>query len=220
MPLQEGDDLLHIPMIGFPAHLSRAGGATLADVVHEAGPLPPGDGPGHVLPAGPDGEVGPDDGHLLPKGDGGEIGPQVRGPVPLDAADHLHPGKVCLQVDPHVGEVLIVLQEDIILGHELLDQVALQGESLHLVGHADGLKVRDVADHGPDLGRMVLARLKILADPVLEADGLAHVDDRAPLVQHLVDAGGVGQQLQLVGDDLIHRTRCRRSMTWASKSIS
>ena len=77
-----------------------------------------------------------------------------------------------------------------------------------------------MADHGPDLGRMVLARLEILADPVFEADGLAHVDDRARIVQHLVDAGGVGQELQLVRDDLVHRTRCRWSMTWACSSIS
>ena len=145
--------------------------------------------------------------YMRPKDNGREIGAQVGGPVRADAAHHLHPGEVLLQVDPHIGKVLVVLQQDVIFGHELLDEVALQGEGLHLVVHADGLKVLDVADHGPDLGRVVLARLKVLADPVLQADGLAHVDDRSRIVQHLVDAGGVGQQLQLVGDDLVHRTR-------------
>ena len=219
-PLQEGDDLLHVSVIGLPAHLAGAGGAALADVVHEAGALPSGDGPGHVLPAGADGEVGPDDGHLLPQDDGRQVGPEIGGPVLAYAAHHLHPGKVLLEVDPHVGEVLIVLQEDVVLGHELLDEVALQGEGFHLVGHADGLEVRDMADHGPDLGRVVLARLEVLADPVLQAHGLAHVYDRTPIVQHLVDAGGIGQELQFVGDYLVHRTRCRWSSTWASSSIS
>ena len=164
--------------------------------------------------------MGPNDSHLLPKDDGGQVGPQVRGPILPDAAHHLHPGEVLPKVDPHIGEVLVVLQEDIILGHELLDEIALQGERLHLVAHADGLKVRDVADHGPDLGRVVLTRLEVLADPVLQADGLAHIDDRASVVQHLVDAGGIGQELQFVGDDLVHNTRCRWSITWAFSSIS
>ena len=126
MSLQKGDDLLDVPVIHLPTDLAGAGSTALADVVHEAGPFPTGDGAGHILSTGADGEVGPNDGHLLPQDDGRKVRPEIGGSILLDAAHNLHPGEILPEVDPHIREMLVVLQQDIILRHELLDEIALQ----------------------------------------------------------------------------------------------
>ena len=66
----------------------------------------------------------------------------------------------------------------------------------------DDLKIRDVRDHRPDLRRMVLVVLEVLAHAVLEDDRLADVDDAARRILHDVDAGAVRQQLEFLCDNV------------------
>ena len=75
----------------------------------------------------------------------------------------------------------------------LFYQVALQDQGLHLAAAGDVLEFRDVLDHAADLGGLIFGRLKILADPSLEGDRLAHIYYLPESVLVHVDSGAVGQ---------------------------
>ena len=70
----------------------------------------------------------------------------------------------------------------------LFDQVALQNECFQLRICNNIFESRYVGDHLLDLGTLVAAALKILPHTVAEANCLAHIDDRIPLIVHDVHA--------------------------------
>ena len=201
---KEGDDLREHRVVFLAADLAGAGRAALAHMVHQTGPLAPGDGPFEILFAVADGEMIAHHVHALAQQQGGEIGAKIARAVLFYAADDLNAGKILPKIDAHIGKVLVVLEQDVVLGLELLDEIALQRERLRLVGYADRFKVRDVPHHGGDLCRLVFAALEILPYAVFQGDCFADIDDLARLVEHLVDAGGGGQEPELFLDDLVH----------------
>ena len=69
------------------------------------------------------------------------------------------------------------------------DEGALQYQCLKLAVGDDDVEVVDLAHHGPGLFRVGGQVGKVLAHPVLERLGLAHVDDLVFGILHDVDAG-------------------------------
>ena len=91
-------------------------------------------------------------------------------------------GEILVHVHAQEGIGLVVLQQDVILGRVLLDEVVLGDESVHLARADDIAKIGDVGEHRHHLRRLVAGLIKILLQPRFEALGFADVDDLSVLV--------------------------------------
>ena len=146
----------------------------------------------------------PHDGKLLFELSFGLVRPQIGRAVPFDAPHQLYTRKILLEIDAHIGKVLIVLEQDVVVGQVLLDEVAFQGQRLVLAANLNGVKGLHMRDHRQHLGGVGAAVLKVLPHTILERHGLAHIDDRARRIVHQVHAGAVGQQRKLIAQRIIH----------------
>ena len=79
-------------------------------------------------------------------------------------------------------------QKDVVPGLVALDEGVLQHQGLKLAVGDDDVKMVDLGHHGPGLLRVGGQVGKILAHPVFQGLGLAHVDDLALGVLHDVYA--------------------------------
>ena len=78
-----------------------------------------------------------------------------------------------------------------------LDEGIFQDQSLELAGDKDGVEVVHLGDHQLRLGVVGSVVLKVLAHPVFQLLGLAHIDDLAGLVHHQIDPRCQGQVRRL-----------------------
>ena len=90
------------------------------------------------------------------------------------------------------GVGLAVLQQDVVLGVPLLDEVVFEQQRVFLGVHDDVLDVANVLHQALCLQVLVLF-LEVRRYPALQPFCLAHVDDGARIVEILVAAGLVGQ---------------------------
>ena len=121
-------------------------------------------------------------------GKAGAVGPEVPRPVVLRLGGQRKPGVVPWG-QPDIGEALAVLEQDVIPGLVALDKRALQHQRLELRLDHNNVEVVDLADHGPGLFVVAGLVLEILAHPVFQRLGLAHIDDLAGAVLHDIHAG-------------------------------
>ena len=165
-------------------------------MVVQTGPLLP-DIPWEGLAAG--GQVeGPADGVQGGAGlHAAAIGAVVLGAVAGRTADDGEL-RVCLPAQAHEGVGLVVLEQDVVMGHVLLDEGVFQHQGLKLTAHDDGVEVVDLAHHGVGLPVVAPPGLEVLAHPVFQLLGLAHVDNRALLVVHQVHPRRQGQAVGLL----------------------
>ena len=142
-PVEELHHVLdHPPVVlhALPAHARRQ---AAADVVVEAGPLPPLGG--QVVGAAPHGVEAPDDRERAPQLADVGVGAEVPGPRNVAPAGDEHPGERLGQRHGDRGIALVVLEPDVEPGPVLLDEVVLEDQRLRLGGHDDGLDVGDQA---------------------------------------------------------------------------
>ena len=193
-PLQQLHRLLDPAVIRFCCHLRPAESVAPAHVEVQTGALCP-DIPWEFPATGrqPQGHT-----HRV-QGLAG-LEPTAEGPkVPGGVIGHLvHQGEagVCLFGQADEGVPLVVLQQDVVAGHVPLDKGVLQHQGLELAGDEDGVEAVHLRHHVPRLGGVGGAVLEILAHPVFQLLGLAHVDDPACFVHHQIDAR---RQWQVVG---------------------
>ena len=145
-------------------------------------------------PAGAEPVKGVDERQQVVGVHGRAVGAEVPGAVPDEAAGDRDAGeRLVVQAYPRIG--LAVLQENVVAGLELLDEVVLQQEGVRLRADHRMLDVSYLRDH--DLSLAVQAvRAEILGHAVLQVLGLAHVYDGAPGVQKAVHSRAVGQHFQ------------------------
>ena len=159
---------------------------TFAHMEVEAGPLLA-DVPGELFIAGGQAQGGfqgvNDALGTVPAG----VGTEVPGPVLRRLGGQREPG-VRLLGQADVGVALSVLKKDVVPGLVPLDEGALQYQGLELAVGDDDVEVVDLRDHSPGLLRVGGGVLKILAHPVFQRLGLAHIDYGALGVLHDVDA--------------------------------
>ena len=120
VPREEGANFIEHRMIGLPCHIAGARGAALAHMVHQARALPARHGALQVFFAVAYGKVFAHDVHAVAQRDAGQERAQVTRAVLAHAADDLHARKVLPVVDAHIGEVLVVLEQDVVLGLDCL----------------------------------------------------------------------------------------------------
>ncbi len=107
--------------------------------------------------------------------------------VPVDAARHLDGRERIAGPHANVRVVLVVLEQDVVARLVNPDQLSFGDQRLQLVAGQDELDVGGVVADAQYL-RVEVARLEVAAHAVAQVLGLAHVDDRAGRVEHLVDA--------------------------------
>ena len=99
-------------------------------------------------------------------------------------------------IQPHEGVTLVVLQQDVVARHMPLDQGVLQNECLKFRADDNGIEPIHLRHHTAGLIVVGGGVLKVLAHPVFQFFGLAHIDDLPRLVHHQIDPR---QQRQIVG---------------------
>ena len=97
-------------------------------------------------------------------------------------------GEWLVPVDLDVRIALVILEADVVFRAMLLDQVHLKDERLKLRADHDPFNIHDLAHEAAGLGIVAGIRVEVGADAVLQADGLADINDRARRVLHQVTA--------------------------------
>ena len=91
--------------------------------------------------------------------------------------------------DPGIG--LRVLEQDVVPGLVLLDEVVFQQQGIRLGSHDRKLGVGDLRDQDAGLAVEPLRRDEILGDPLVQVLRLAYIDDIPLGVIVAVDTGGM-----------------------------
>ena len=132
------------------------------------------------------------------------IGPEIARPVLLHFSHDLDARVFRPGVDAQIGVMLVVFQEDVVLGAVLFDQIAFQDERFQIGGTEQDVKIRDVRDHRAHLDRVPPGFLKILAYAVFQVDRLADIDHRPGRVLHKIAAGTERQVFQFDRNRFVH----------------
>ena len=183
------------PVLGGIGAVRTAEAVAPADVVVEAGSLLA-DVPREPAGAGRQAQGGAHRVDGLPRLAAAAEGAEVAGAVLRGPCHQREAGVVGLFVQPDEGVALVVLQQNVVAGHVPLDKGVLQNESLKLGADDDGVEPVHLGHHAAGLVVVGGGVLKVLAHPIFQFYGLAHVDDLPRFVHHQIDAG---QQRQLIG---------------------
>ena len=111
--------------------------------------------------------------------------------------EQLRIGMILAQQD--IGETLVVAVADIVAGLQPLDQVGFQQQRFDLAGGGDEHHLGGLGHHAGQPVAMHPAG-GVGRHPLLQALGLADIQDVARRIQHPVNAGRVGQGLEIGGD--------------------
>jgi ribosomal protein L30/L7E len=107
--------------------------------------------------------------------------------------------RVVIAADHDLWEALVVAQQHVEARLQRLDQVDLEQQGVGFGAGGDELHRARRVDHvGDAVG--VEAALRVLHDALLQALGLADVQDLVVLADHPIDAGRIGQARDLVLD--------------------
>ncbi len=189
-------DLLDVGVVGGFILAGNAGGVAVADLQLEAGLELAGFdvGDGEVVVAGAERVEGADELQEHVEGGAVGIGAVVARAVGDFVAGRDEAGEP-LVGEAEVGVGFAILQQDVVLGLVLLDEVVFEQESVGFAVDDGKLQALDVADQL--LGFLVVVLLgEVAAHALAQVDGLAHVND-ALVVEILVHAGLVGQGVDL-----------------------
>ena len=134
---------------------------------------------------------------------GGGVGAPVAGAVVLAEADGFDAGVGVGRVDAEEQEAFVVLEEDVVAGAVLLDELRLGEGRLGFGAERDGVEVGDGADQAAEagLGLGEGRGAEVGGDAGAQGGRLADVDDAAAAVAHEVDAGAVGEGREFVVDE-------------------
>ena len=175
LALQQLHRLVHVGPVLALVHIGAAIAVTGAHVEVEAGALLA-DVPGELPLAGGQAQGGEQGVNDALAGPPGAVGAEVPGPVPGHLGGKGELGILLLDAEADIGVALAVLEQNVVPGLVALDEGALQHQGLELRGHHNDVKVVDLGDHGPGLFIVAALVLEILAHPVFQRLGLAHVD--------------------------------------------
>ena len=193
---QDVDDLVDVVGILLLGNPADARGLAAADVEVQAGPeLLLEDGLGRdVQVAGAQGIGLAEEIHEVPGMHHAAVGAEI--PVPMglvDAPGDEHPRELVPgHANPGIG--LGILQEDVVAGLVLLDEVVLQQQGVGLRIHHRVLRVGDLGNEDARLRRQPLRRHEVLRDPLVQVLRLPHIDDIPRSVIIPVDARGMRKE--------------------------
>ena len=186
--IQKFQGLSHIFRILLFGNIALAGGRALLNMIIQAGPLF-----SHVfrqIPAAGTNLVKLVNqlNRILHRARAG-IRPVIFRLVLLQLPGKKHPGIILIYRHLDIRIRLVIHKHGIILGPVLLDQIALQNQSLQLRIRDDIFKPGNVGHHLINLYALAAAGLKILAHPVFQGNGLAYINNGVFFIVHQIDAG-------------------------------
>ena len=117
--------------------------------------------------------------------------PEVLGLL-VEAAAVIGQTRKLARREADIGIGLVVAEEDVVLGRELLDQRVLKNQRLGFRARRRRHHIRHLLQHQRD-ARAVAGLLEIGADPPLEVLGLADVKHRLVGIEHAINARILGQ---------------------------
>ena len=208
-PVEEQHHLVDVRAVRRLVDGLDAGALAALDVVQQAGP---GEGPLALVDvdgAGPEREQPTDEVHRLVHARRGRVRTEVATAVGGQLAGALDAREVVAQGHLDERVALVILEPDVEAWLVPLDQVRLEQQRL-----ADGVGERPVQVHHPVDGGLDAQRwcragpalLPVLADAVLEALRLAHVQHATLGILHEVHARAIGQALEGGRDLRGHRS--------------
>ena len=110
----------------------------------------------------------------------------------FDAARDEHAGELLTgDADPGIG--LGVLQQDVVLGFVLLDEVVFQQQGIGLAVHHRELGVGYLGNQDAGFGVQPLRGHEILRHPLVQVLGLAHINHLSLGVIVPINTGGMGK---------------------------
>ena len=122
----------------------------------------------------------------------GTVGPEIAVPFHDPAGQVNLRELVSRDAYPRIG--LGILQENVVFRPVLLYEIILKKQGVRLGIHHGILRVRNLGNQNPGLGREPLGRGEILGHPLVEILGLAHIYHNPLGVIIPVDSGGMWKQ--------------------------
>ena len=122
---------------------------------------------------------------------------EISGSVTYHPAGQEDPRKF-LGTDTYPGIGLGILEQDIVPGLELLDQVVLQKKGVRLRLDHGIFRIRNLRDHHRSLPRQPLGRHEILRHPLVQVLCLTHINHIPLGVIIPVDTWGMWKKLYLI----------------------
>ena len=185
-------DVVHVLVVVLFRHIAHAGSKTLSHVVVEAG--------AHAIAHGPVRTSAQGKGLVqklpgLPCRQRRGKGTKVAGLIASCVTHYLKARIFCLYVQTKERVLLVVAQQDIVVGPVLLDEACLKQEGFLVRGGGQILKTLGMGQHGRGLGRNVAAKIGEHASS--QDTCLADIDDVSPLVPVEIDSGRVGDALRI-----------------------
>ena len=193
LALEQKDGLLQPRVIVRLLHAGPAPAVAALHLIVQAGPLPA-DVAREFFGATRQAErraQGVDD---LLRAPAASVGAEIARAVIRDARGQRDDGIVLAQVDAQVGIALVVLEQDVVFRHIVLDERAFEHERLELRRGGDRLEMIDIRHHFARFCIMRRRILKILADAVFQFFCLADVDHGPGGVFHQINARLIGQR--------------------------
>ena len=192
---EDADNLVDVGLVLLPGDFSQTGGLALADVHLEAGTqFPAEDGVGGDFEvAGAQGVDFLKEVDEMAGVQGAAVGTEIAVALAfVDPPGDKYPGEFLAgHADPGIG--LRILEEYVVAGLILLDEIVLQQQGIRLGVDHGILRVGDFADQDAGLGIEPLRRHEVLGDALVEVLGLAHINNLSLGVIISVDAGGMGE---------------------------
>ena len=193
---EDAHDFLDVGVILGLGDIPHAGSLALADVeVQARAELVPKDGlRGNLEVAGAKGVHLTEEIHQVARMQDAAVRAEVAVALALlDAAGDEHLGEVVSRdADPGIG--LGILQEDIVLGLVLLDEIVLQEKGVGLAVHDGELGVGNLGDQDAGLCVQPFGRNKVLRHALVKVFCLANIDDLPLCVVVAVHTRRVGKE--------------------------
>ena len=190
--LEQGNDFLDPAIVFFPGHRPDAAALAPPDVVFQAGTeLVPQDGLGiDFQVAGPQGVELPEKVQEVARMKHAAIRAEIPRTVLDQTAGHIDLREfVGAYADPGIG--LRILQEDVVPGLVLLDEVVLQQQGVRLRTDDRELGIGNLRNEDAGLAVEPLGRDEILGNTLVQVFRLAHIDDIPLGVIVTIDTGGM-----------------------------
>ncbi|MPM71780.1 hypothetical protein SDC9_118751 [bioreactor metagenome] len=108
-------------MIFLAGYIAGAGRAAFADMIHQAGAFAPRNHARNILFALTNGVLFSHQRQTIPQEQAGEEGAEIFRAILFDAADDFQPWEILPKIDANIGEMFVILEENVVFRFEFLD---------------------------------------------------------------------------------------------------
>ena len=126
------------------------------------------------------------------------IGTEISVSVPGIGSRHIDSREVLIGGDLDERKMLVILQQHIVSGTVLLDEIHLKNQRFHFAVRDDVLEFRHLADHDSGLLRVVLRILEVGLHSFFQILGFTHIDNFTQAVFHQIYTRVIREYTELI----------------------